>query len=80
LTDEIRITIAAQACLLLLHRKTDYYPQLSSILVYPTSYIAHEKRHLGANIGRKATSTGLAIPGAALDPSSGLGRRQAQCG
>jgi Mlc titration factor MtfA (ptsG expression regulator) len=50
LTDEIRITIAAQACLLLLHRKTDYYPQLSSILVYPTSYIAHEKRHLGANI------------------------------
>jgi MtfA peptidase len=50
LTDEIRLTIAAQACLLLLHRKTDYYPQLASILVYPSSYTAHEKRHLGANI------------------------------
>ena len=25
LTDEIRVTIAAQACLLLLHRETDYY-------------------------------------------------------
>src|SRR2546425_8911678 len=46
LTDEIRVTIAAQACLLLLHRKTDYYPQLISILVYPSGYSAHEKRHL----------------------------------
>ena len=25
LTDEIKVTIAAQACLLLLHRETDYY-------------------------------------------------------
>ncbi|HKR53414.1 MAG TPA: M90 family metallopeptidase [Chthoniobacterales bacterium] len=50
LTDEVRVTIAAQACLLLLHRQTDYYPQLTSILVYPSSYIAHEKRPLGANI------------------------------
>src|SRR6266567_4670494 len=40
LTDEIRVTIAAQACLLLLHRKTDYYPELTSILVYPTGYSA----------------------------------------
>src|SRR5208282_3124934 len=34
--DEIRLTIAAQACLLLLHRQTDYFPRLSSIVVYPT--------------------------------------------
>jgi len=46
LTDEIRLTIAAQACLLLLHRETDYYPQLSTILVYPSTYIAHGERHL----------------------------------
>ena len=46
LTDEIRLTIAAQACLLLLHRETDYYPELSTILVYPSTYIAHEERHL----------------------------------
>ena len=26
ITDEIRVTIAAQACMLLLHRQTDYYP------------------------------------------------------
>lgn len=46
LTDEIRLTIAAQACLLLLHRETDYYPQLSTILVYPSTYLVDEERHL----------------------------------
>src|SRR6266446_1612265 len=46
LTDEIRLTIAAQACLLLLHRETDYYPQLSTILVYPSTYVVHGERHL----------------------------------
>jgi hypothetical protein len=40
LTDEIKVTIAAQACILLLHRETDYYPGLYSILVYPGAYIA----------------------------------------
>jgi Mlc titration factor MtfA (ptsG expression regulator) len=38
--DEIRLTIAAQACILLLGRHTDVYPKLRSILVYPHSYIA----------------------------------------
>jgi Mlc titration factor MtfA (ptsG expression regulator) len=50
LTDEIRVTIAAQACLLLLHRKTDYYPELITILVYPSGYSAYEDRHLEGNI------------------------------
>jgi Mlc titration factor MtfA (ptsG expression regulator) len=39
ITDEIRVTIAAQACVLLLHRQTDYYPRLVSILVYPSTYL-----------------------------------------
>jgi Mlc titration factor MtfA (ptsG expression regulator) len=50
LTDEIRVTIAAQACLLLLHRETDYYPELTSVLVYPSAYIANEDRYLGNDI------------------------------
>ncbi len=41
-TDEIKVTIAAQACVLLLHRETDYYPGLYSILVYPGAFIAKE--------------------------------------
>jgi len=40
ITDEVRVTVAANACLLLLHRSTDYYPGLSSILVYPRAYTA----------------------------------------
>ena len=50
LTEEIRVTIAAQACVLLLHRETDYYPELTSILVYPSGYIANEERHVGGGI------------------------------
>ncbi len=48
ITDEIRVTIAAQACVLLLHRETDFYPKLQSILVYPHAYVA---KGLQANEG-----------------------------
>ncbi len=45
INDEIRVTIAAQACLLLLNRSTDYYPKLKSIYVYPAAFITkHESR------------------------------------
>ena len=40
ITDEIRVTIAAQACMLLLNRAHDHYAGLDSILVYPSSYLA----------------------------------------
>jgi len=50
ITDEIKITIAAQACILLLHRKTDYYPGLSSILVYPRAFIASYTEHLPSGV------------------------------
>ena len=46
LTDEIRVTIAAQACMLLLGRQTDYYPRLSSILVYPARYVVEATRRM----------------------------------
>src|SRR4029077_17301167 len=46
LTDEIRATLAAQACLVLLHRKTDYFPRLLTILVYPSAYLAEENQPL----------------------------------
>jgi Mlc titration factor MtfA (ptsG expression regulator) len=50
ITDEIRVVIAAQACLLLLHRKTDYFPRLITILVYPSTYTVDEERRLTPNI------------------------------
>lgn len=50
LTDEIRVTIATQACLLLLHRRTDYYPRLLTILVYPSGYVVEGERHVEGQI------------------------------
>ncbi len=46
INDEIRVVIAAQACILLLHRETDYYPTLGSILVYPHQYFSPGIRQL----------------------------------
>ncbi|HUE37688.1 MAG TPA: M90 family metallopeptidase [Candidatus Acidoferrum sp.] len=48
--DEYRVCIAAQACLLLLHRETDYYPGLRSILVYPTMYVVPTTRYAGSGV------------------------------
>lgn len=45
ITDEIRVTIAAQACLLQLNRKPAYYPKLSSVLVYPSAFVAKNIRN-----------------------------------
>ncbi len=40
ITDEIRVTVAAQACMLLLNRKAAYFRKLRTILVYPHTYAA----------------------------------------
>ena len=50
LNEEIKVTIAAQACLLLLHRETDYYPRLVTILVYPAAYLADAVEPIGAGM------------------------------
>jgi len=50
ITDEIKVTIAAQACILLLHRETDYYPTLYTILVYPHPFYSNIKQNLPGRI------------------------------
>jgi Mlc titration factor MtfA (ptsG expression regulator) len=40
ITDEIRLTIAGYACILLLGGQSDMYPKLRTILVYPYAYLA----------------------------------------
>ncbi len=47
LSDEIRVTIAAQACMLLLNRPTLYFSKLRTILVYPETYVAKAKMRDG---------------------------------
>lgn len=48
--DEIRVTIAARACLLLLNREIDVYPKLSHILVYPSAFIAPRQQIVAGGI------------------------------
>lgn len=47
ITDEVRVTIAAQACVLLLHRDTEIYPELGTIIVYPSTFRSKQKRREG---------------------------------
>lgn len=41
--DEIRVTIAAHACLLLVGRPSHEYPDLRSVLVYPTGFVVNHE-------------------------------------
>jgi len=45
-TEEMKVTIAAIACLLLLHNQGHYFPKLRSILLYPTAYRVDTQRPL----------------------------------
>jgi len=42
--DQMRLTIAGQACLLLLNRHTRVYPALHTILVYPSAFMVPRKQ------------------------------------
>ncbi|WP_345291638.1 M90 family metallopeptidase [Kangiella marina] len=53
ITDEVRVTIAAQACLLLLNRHTDYYPFLQTISVYPAAFITNRATQDGSGIQQR---------------------------
>jgi hypothetical protein len=45
MTDEVRVTIAAQACLLLAGRETDVFPKVDSVLVYPDTFVTNTVEH-----------------------------------
>ena len=52
-TDEMHVTIAAQACLLLLNRRrSDYFPNLRQILLYPGAFIVNRVQSDGAGVLR----------------------------
>lgn len=45
INDEIRITIAAHACLLLVGRPTHEYKDLRTVLVYPSGFVVDHEQH-----------------------------------
>ena len=52
ITDEMRVVIAAQACLLVLNRPTGLYPHLRQILVYPGAF-AVQRTHTDGVVQRE---------------------------
>jgi Mlc titration factor MtfA (ptsG expression regulator) len=49
--EEIMVTIAAQACMLLVGREQKVYPKLKTVLVYPHTYKSGKKGILGGDNG-----------------------------
>lgn len=54
INDEIRVTIAAQACLLILNKRGYSYGKLRSVLVYPSTFVA--TREVRDELGLVSTS------------------------
>ncbi|MEP7101031.1 MAG: M90 family metallopeptidase [Burkholderiales bacterium] len=52
-TDEMRVTIAAQACLLILNRRTDHFANLRQVLVYPGAFVVDKVRADGAGVSHE---------------------------
>jgi MtfA peptidase len=49
-TDEMRVTVAAQACLLLLNRPAGYFRGLREILIYPGAFVVDRVRADGSGV------------------------------
>lgn len=54
-TDEMKVTIAAQACLLLLNKPAHYYPKLKQILIYPAAFIVPTQESDAAGVISEVT-------------------------
>lgn len=60
MTDEIKVTIAARACMLLLNRPSTVYPALKTILVYPSAFM---KPHIQTSLGGVVTHANQTLSG-----------------
>lgn len=49
-TDEMRVTIAAEACMLQLNRRGDLYPGLKYIVIYPEAFVVSRPQMDGAGV------------------------------
>ena len=50
ITEEMRLIVAAVACLLLLNERDQYFPKLRSILIYPSAYLVNETTSVGSYV------------------------------
>jgi len=58
-SDEMRVTVAGLACILLLNRQTRYFPGFSTVMMYPDAYMATEVAFDGqVEVRREVTRAG----------------------
>lgn len=57
LTEEMKLIVCAHAALLLLHRETDYFPKLTSILIYPEAYAVKTRVQTGHGVFSEVVET-----------------------
>jgi Mlc titration factor MtfA (ptsG expression regulator) len=57
LTDHVRVLIAAQAAMLLLGLEIDHYPQLTSVIVHPSTVRLHGDHAVGNGLRSSGTQT-----------------------
>lgn len=65
LTDEMRVLIAAHACLLILELPSDCYRRVESIYVYPTTVLSPERKAGFFEVSRTPADGPMAIDGEA---------------
>lgn len=61
ITDEIKVTIAAQACLMLLGREHDHFSRVQTILVYPSAFELSSE-HWQEQSFSPVAAAGVAVP------------------
>ena len=57
LTEGMKLIVCAHAALLLLHRETDYFPKLTSILIYPEAYAVKRRVQTGSGVFSEVVET-----------------------
>lgn len=61
LTEEMQVTIATQACLLIVNRQHDYFRGVKSILIYPSAYFGGPQTvHAGGTVAERSARAGEA--------------------
>ena len=58
LTEEMKVSVSAQAAILLLNRKTKYFPVVDSILIYPSAYKGKSQSKMGYNVPEEQVRLG----------------------
>ncbi|MDA3862756.1 MAG: zinc-dependent peptidase [Deltaproteobacteria bacterium] len=62
ITDEIKVSVASQACFLILNKNFDVYPTLQSIVIYPSTY-----KHQGQDIPGMIVKDSIQVAGESWD-------------